>query len=78
MLVPTFKHYGTCPSTKVIKLVKFYTTLVGFEPRIFLLGRLYTFRILRMFFAKHTTKYKTLTIHFSHYTNFVFYNATKK
>ncbi len=31
------------------------------------LDRLYTFRILRVFFTKHTTKYETLAIHFSHF-----------
>ncbi len=31
------------------------------------LGRLYTFHISRVFFAKHTTKYETLTIHVSHF-----------
>ncbi len=31
------------------------------------LGRLHIFRILRVFFAKLTTKYETLTIHFSHF-----------
>ncbi len=44
-----------------------------------LLGRLYTFRISRVFLVKHTTKYVTLTIHFSHFMRIsCFTNVAKK
>ncbi len=36
VLFPTSKHYWRCASTKVIKLVKIFMILVGFELRTFL------------------------------------------